>query len=474
MPEDERRLDHVPSRAILVSATHKSSGKTTVSIGLARGLRDRGLRVAPCKKGPDYIDPLWLARAAGAPCYNLDFNTQADDEIVATFLHAPAGIRLVEGSKGLYDSVDVEGQYSTAALSRLLQLPVVLVVDAAGMTRGVAPLLAGYRAFESVDLAGVILNRVGGSRHESKLRAAIERYTDLVVFGAIGREAAVSIPERHLGLVPSNEHHDSEGTITRIAGAIEKGVDVDALYRAMGTTRARASSIASPPPTDAGVTLAVARDAAFGFYYADDLDYLERRGVTLAFFSPLNDGRLPACDALFIGGGFPESFGPRLAANQSMRESIREFVRFGGLIHAECGGTMYLGEAIHTADGTHEMTGVLPIVTQMQSRPAGRGLVRLSPTAAHPWASGPCEISAHEFHHARQVESTTPLDYAFDVVRGFGADGRRDGIVADNVLATWAHQRHTQSNPWLDAFVTAIERRRREMTHVDQADRAGS
>lgn len=473
MPDGHASAGDSPVRAILVSATRKSSGKTTVSIGLARAFRHRGLTVAPFKKGPDYIDPLWLASAAGAPCYNLDPNTQDDDEMVETFARATANVRLVEGSKGLFDSVDVEGLHSSAALSRLIRVPVVLVVDVAGITRGVAPLLAGYRDFERVDMAGVILNRVGGSRHESKLRASVERYTDLVVFGAIGRESALEIPERHLGLVPSNEHRDRDATISAIAGAIEKDVDVDRLHEAMNVAPSRPPAVEARPSPGTGLRLGVARDAAFGFYYADDLDYLERRGVTLSFFSPLGDGRLPECDALFIGGGFPESFAARLAANGAMRGSVRDFARSGGLIHAECGGTMYLGESLHADGGAHEMAGVLPIRTRMQARPVGRGLVRVSPTPAHPWPPGPTTIKAHEFHYARQVESTVPLTYAFDVLRGFGADGRHDGVVIGNVLATWTHQRHTRANPWLDAFVSAIERQRREKHHVDQTDRTG-
>ncbi len=457
----------------LVAAAHKSSGKTTVCVGLVHALRGRGLSVQPFKKGPDYIDPLWLSSAAGKPCYNLDFNTQDDDEIGATFDRAVGDVRLVEGNKGLYDAVDVEGRYSNAALARLLGLRVILVIDASGITRGVAPLVTGYRDFEAIDIAGVILNQVAGSRHESKLRAAIERYTDIPVFGAIARDASLMIRERHLGLVPSNEHEDSARMVGVLGAAIERSVDLDAVIEATPAVSRREAPPRRARVNGAGIVLGVARDAAFGFYYPDDLEYLEAAGVTLAFFSPLSDARLPDCDALFIGGGFPESFAPVLAANAAMRASVREFASAGGIVHAECGGLMYLGRALECAGSVHEMTGVLPVVTGMQSRPAGRGLVRASATLHHPWARTGAVVNAHEFHYARQVEPCEPSAYAYDVIRGHGADGRHDGFVAGNVLATWLHQRHTRTNPWLDEFVAAISKSKRGVLHVDQVDRSG-
>jgi len=205
---------------ILISAAHKSSGKTMVSTGLARALSARGLAVQPFKKGPDYIDPKWLSDAAGRACFNLDYHTQSDDEIKALFASKAddADFSLIEGNKGLYDGVDVEGSNSNAALAKLLGAPVILVVDASGITRGVAPLLMGYRLFDKdVDIQGVILNKVLGPRHEDKLIQAIERYTDIEVLGAVRRNAHLGVDERHIGLVPSNEYAGSART-HRLAG----------------------------------------------------------------------------------------------------------------------------------------------------------------------------------------------------------------------------------------------------------------
>ncbi|MCX7893456.1 MAG: AAA family ATPase, partial [Burkholderiales bacterium] len=212
----------------LVSAAHKSSGKTTLSVGLAAALARRGLTVQTFKKGPDYIDPLWLAAASGRPCRNLDFFTGSREEIVATFARfgTRAGVCLVEGNKGLYDGLDLDGSNSNAALAKLVGTPVVLVVDARGMTRGVAPLLLGYRAFDpALAFAGVILNRLGGARHEAKLRAVIEHYTGMPVLGAVHEDPALGIVERHLGLVPANEAEAAAARIDAIRAAVERQVD---------------------------------------------------------------------------------------------------------------------------------------------------------------------------------------------------------------------------------------------------------
>ncbi len=447
---------------LLVSAAHKSSGKTTVSTGLCAALAAGGLRVQPFKKGPDYIDPLWLGRAAGRPCVNLDFNTMSAAEIRATAgSHmATADLALIEGNKGLYDGLDLEGSNSNAALARLLDTPVVLVIDSRGMTRGVAPLLLGYQAFETdLRIAGVILNRVGGARHGTKLRAVVERYTDIPVLGLIPENPAMQILERHLGLVPSNEHATADRQIRTLAEVVAAEVDLAAVAR-LG---AEAPPLAVPSPSAIGipgppVRIAVARDAAFGFYYTTDLDALERAGAELLFFDTIHDTRLPDADALFIGGGFPESRMQDLEANAAMREAIRRAIEAGMPAYAECGGLMYLARGITWNGRRCEMAGVLPGEITMHARPQGRGLVRLQETGHGPWpmtgpAGEPGAFAAHEFHYS----ALEPLDdatvYAYRVLRGHGIDGRHDGIVHRNLLASYSHLRHTDQNPWATRFV---------------------
>ncbi len=468
---------------LLVSAAHKSSGKTTVSTGLCAALRARGLGVQPFKKGPDYIDPLWLGRAAGRPCVNLDFNTMSREEILQAVGPRIEGVdvTLIEGNKGLYDGLDLDGSNSNAALARLLQTPVVLVIDSRGMTRGVAPLLLGYQAFDpEIRIAGVILNRVGGSRHGSKLRAVIEHYTDIPVLGLVSENPDLHILERHLGLVPSNEHAAADAQIQALAAAVGAEVDLPRL----ATIGSDAPPLAFSRRPDAGpagpaVRIAVARDAAFGFYYQTDLEALEAAGAELLFFDTLRDARLPEADGLFIGGGFPETRMQELEANASMRASVRDAIESGLPAYAECGGLMYLARGITWGERRCAMSGVLPGEVVMHARPQGRGLVRLQETGAGPWpltdASGNgLEFGAHEFHYSALEPLGGQPVYAYRVLRGHGIDGEHDGIVHRNLLASYTHLRSTAQNPWAARFVQfvrAIAARRVEAARTAATER---
>jgi len=298
---------------LYISAAHKSSGKTTLSIGLCAALRENGAVVQPFKKGPDYIDPLWLGQAAGRACHNLDFYTMDAGEISDLFATKLQGadIGLIEGNKGLYDGLALDGSNSNAALAAQLGSPIVLVLDSQGMTRGIAPLILGYQAFDpAIHIVGVILNKVGGSRHEAKLRKVIEHYTDVKVLGAVQRCDDLVINERHLGLVPSNELGSSQAHIQRMAELIREQVDLDAVQALAVKAPAPKVRAAAPAATldfADRVRIGVATDSAFGFYYAGDLDALHAAGAELVPFSPLRDEELPTCDGLFLGGGFPET-----------------------------------------------------------------------------------------------------------------------------------------------------------------------
>ena len=444
---------------LLVSAAHKSSGKTTLSIGLAAALHRRGLAVQPFKKGPDYIDPLWLSAATGRACRNLDLYLSPPESVAAAFESACAGaeVALVEGNKGLYDGLALDGSNSNAALAGLLGLPVVLVLDARGMTRGIAPLILGYQAFDrSINIAGVILNRLGGARHEAKLRAVIEHYTDVPVLGALQESEALRIEERHLGLMPATEAGEAQALIGRLAEAVSVDVDLEELLAVCGTAGAA-------PPAPAGeqraidLRIGIARDRAFGFYYPEDLESMRRAGAEPVFFDTLADAHLPGLDALFIGGGFPEVLAAELAANQSLRAEIRAAVEGGLPTYAECGGLMYLARSIRWHNVTYPMVGALPADVEMQARPVGRGYVHLAPTAAHPWpGEAPPLLRAHEFHYSRLVNADPALRYAYKVKRGHGVDGERDGIVFGNTLASYAHLRSVAGHDWPARFVAFV------------------
>jgi cobyrinic acid a,c-diamide synthase len=443
---------------LFISATHKSSGKTTISVGLAGALAARGLAVQTFKKGPDYIDPMWLARASGRACYNLDFNTQSEPEILSGFRSSSRGadLVLVEGNKGLHDGVDPAGSDSSAALARLLRTPVILVVDAMGMARGIAPLVLGYAAFDrTIDIAGVILNKVGGARQETKLRQALERYTDVPVLGAIGRDNALAVAERHLGLTTPAEDAGRDDKLAHMRDVVARNVDLDRLIAIAEAARAPAgpAMIATPAPRD--VRVAVARDAAFGFYYADDLEALERAGAEVVFVDLLRDQRLPPVDALFIGGGFPETQAAALAANAAMRAEIRAAILGGLPAYAECGGLMYLTRSIAFRGEVHDMVGVIPADTVVGDRPQGRGLVVLEETADAPWPfrSEHPSIPAHEFHHGALHNIDSSCRFAYRVRRGHGVDGERDGIVVRNLLAGFSHLRDTSRHRWARRFI---------------------
>lgn len=456
---------------LLVSAAHKSSGKTTVSIGLAAALRAKGLSVQPFKKGPDYIDPLWLGLAAGRSCRNLDFFVSPPEELQQQFARHghDADVCLVEGNKGLYDGLDLEGSNSNAALARLLSLPVVLVLDARGMTRGIAPLILGYQAFDKdLRIAGVILNRLGGSRHEAKLRAVIEHYTDVPVLGAVHETPDLGVAERHLGLVPANEAGGAQARVEALGKAISGAVD---LARLLQSTRTDAALTAPPllaTRAGAAVRIAIARDEAFGFYYADDLDALQAAGATLLPFDTLRDSHLPDCDGLFIGGGFPECLAAQLAANTSLRTDIRQRIEAGLPAYAECGGLMYLARSLEWQGQRHAMVGAIPGDITMHARPVGRGYVILSPTAAHPWgvpASAPAPVRAHEFHYSSLDDLPADTRFAYEVRRGHGVDGHHDGIVIHRLLASYTHLRSAGHCQWPAHFVGFVRSARKQGHH---------
>ena len=454
---------------LFISAAHKSSGKTTLSIGLCAAFAQRGKNIQPFKKGPDYIDPMWLSRAAGKSCYNLDFYTQSHNEILNTFgrYADQADISIIEGNKGLYDGLDLEGSNSNAALASLLHSPVILVIDAQGMTRGIAPLILGYQAFaKDINIAGVILNQLGGSRHEAKLRAVIEHYTDVPVVGAVHRDPVLNIQERHLGLIPSNEAAAVEQQISAVADIVARQVNLDQLHDIANSavTPAYPAQTETIPPAAkpaADVRIGIAQDTAFGFYYPDDLQAFAAAGAELVSIDTLHDTRLPEIDGLFIGGGFPETQMQALEANTSLREDIRTAIEAGLPVYAECGGLMYLSRSLQWKDRSCEMVGALPMNTRMNPRPQGRGYVQLANTENTLWGDMPAGgevISAHEFHYSSAENLEKDTQFAYRVLRGHGVNGSYDGIIHHNVLANYSHMRNMENNPWVSRFVDFVRR----------------
>lgn len=466
---------------IYISAAHKSSGKTTLSLGLCAALTRTGLNIQPLKKGPDYIDPLWLGAAANTDCYNLDFNTMSHEEIVHKLLVTghDKDLVLIEGNKGLYDGLELDGSTSNAAMATLTKTPVILVLDVQGMTRGIAPLLLGYQNFvKQVDIAGVIFNKVGGVRHEQKLIAIAEHYTDLSVIGAVHRSSDMLLAERHLGLMPYNETDKALSRIATIADCVEQQVDLEKVV-AVGE-RAEPVTLEQDPrlpsanevATPGTIRIGICRDAAFGFYYADDLEALQRNGATLVTIDTLKDTSLPDIDGLFIGGGFPETQMHKLSQNRSLMTAIHDAIEAGLPTYAECGGLMYLSQSIRWHEQMYPMVGVIPAETVMYEKPQGRGYVKLCETPEMPWPTDSAinknshndsssVISAHEFHYSKLLDKTGQLSkkgsFAYTVHRGMGIDGKHDGWLYKNLLASYSHMRDTSKYHWTKRFIDFIK-----------------
>jgi len=454
---------------VVIAAPQGRSGKTTVSIGLCAALARRGLKVQPFKKGPDYIDPSWLAAATGRSWRSLDTFLLPEDTLLASYGRAcrDADFALVEGAMGLYDAPDEEGKGSTARLARLLHAPVILVINTARMTRSVAAMVSGYRHFEpDTNVAGVILNSVSGSRHESKLRAAVERHCGIPVLGSIPRDESLGIPQRHLGIVPRGEVRESAAVIDQISVRLEGRLDLDAILAVARQATGPAAALADRPERAAPtVRIGVLSDRVFTFYYPENLEALAEAGAELVPVDSLLDQRLPDVDGLFIGGGFPELFLEELEANTGLRQDIARAIEEGLPVYAECAGLMYLCSRIRWRSREHEMVGVIPGEVEIHERPQGHGYVAVDVVGDNPFFPRGQTLRGHEFHYSR-LAPPKGLTYAYAVRRGRGMDGEVDGIVYKNTFAAYTHLHALGTPQWARAFVSVAARERRRLPQL--------
>ncbi len=428
---------------LVLTGPSSGAGKTTIAAALMRVARDRGLRVAPFKVGPDYIDSSHHARAAGRPSRNLDGWMLPHAVVRALFQRATTGahaadLAVVEGVMGLFDGRSGAGEEgSTAQMANLLSAPVVLVLDAGAMARTAGAVVHGLHTFDpALPLAGVVLNRIASARHYATCAAAIRERTGVPVLGWLPKDVGIAVPERHLGLVLAAERPMA---LDRLAARAEDSLDVDGL---LALARSAPALADAPDALPARVErrrarIGLARDVAFDFYYADNLDLLESLGAELVPFSPLADAAPPDdVGALYIGGGYPELHAPRLAANVRMRAAVRAFAASGRPVYAECGGLMYLAEAFVDGEGArHEMAGVVPGVSQMRGRVTlgYREAVALQDT---PIASAGQIVRGHEFHYS--VLHDAPASPAYRQADGSATEGVVAGPCG-NVLASYLH-----------------------------------
>jgi cobyrinic acid a,c-diamide synthase len=441
MPQS--RTDAPPLSAIVVAGTHSGVGKTSITLGLIGALRRRGLTVQPFKVGPDFIDPLHHQHASGRLPRNLDGWMLDPDTNLERFVRttADADVAVIEGVMGLFDGSEGKSDRgSTAEMAKLLQLPVVLVVDASAMARSAAALIHGFAAFDpDVRVAGVILNNVGGEIHADMIREAVAGA--IPILGALPRAADIVVPERHLGLhLPYEARRDY---VDRLASLIEEHLDLDQLLE-VGRTERRTIQ-PTPPAPKSTVRIGVARDEAFCFYYADNLELLEQAGAELVEFSPINDALPDDLDGLYIGGGYPELHAGRLAANDGMKTAIRQFAAAGGPIYAECGGLMYLADKLELEDATYPLCGVLPFSTRMPA-PLKIAYVEITTTDG---LFGPGHTARGHLFHRSEIsgEPTAARCYRVQTSRG---DQTEEGYHLGNVLASYAHL-HFASEPKLAA-----------------------
>ena len=444
---------------LLISSPQGHSGKTIVTVGLCNLLTQRGLLIQPFKKGPDYIDPSWLTIAAGRSCRNLDLFLVPKEKLIQTFEQAceKADLAIVEGAMGLYDGLDTQG--TTAEIARLLNIPVVLLVNTSRMTSSIAAMVMGYQHFQpETNIAGVLLNYVSGIRHENKLRNAVEKYCKIPVVGSIPRDADLYIAERHLGLIPSRESDEANQSVKRLGEKFKSYLDVEQILSI--SKRFKMPSPSTIPLKGKGceegpqVKIGVIFDQVFNFYYPENLEGLRQWGAELVFIDSLQD-RLPQVDGLYIGGGFPEFFLEKLEKNKELRQDLWKAIDQGLPVYAECAGLMYLCQKIHWQGRSYEMVGAIPAEVQVSEKPEGHGYVIAEVMDENPLFPIGLTIRGHEFHHSK-VSIKKGVKFAYQIRRGHGIDGQRDGVLYKNIFAAYTHLHALGTPSWAEAFVSLV------------------
>ncbi|MBU1342129.1 MAG: hydrogenobyrinic acid a,c-diamide synthase (glutamine-hydrolyzing) [Proteobacteria bacterium] len=450
---------------IVIAGLRGGSGKTVISLGITAAWKEKGLKVSPFKKGPDYIDAGWLSKAAGRPCYNLD-TFLCTPSVVTQSYHENSiqcDIAVVEGNRGLYDGIDMDGTTSTAELAKLLNLPILLVLDCTKSTRTMAALLLGCMKFDpDINICGVILNRVAGKRHEGKVRTNIEKFCNIPVFGAVPKLKAKDFPERHMGLVTSEEHAFSDTAIRAAAKVARDTIDLDALYQTVTRqhhgsdskeiikTNLKKQRLTQSDP----VTIGIIRDSAFQFYYPDNIEALKKLGATIVYISPLNENSIPDVHAIYMGGGFPETHAPQLAQNKTFRDDLKKLSQNGLPIYAECGGLIFLGQSIQLGDQEFPMSGIFPIKFGLSLRPQGHGYTKVEVVHENPFFKAGELLKGHEFRYSSILEiEYKDHEMAFKMERGKGIIDKKDGFYKLNTFGTYTHIHALGSPSWAPSLI---------------------
>ena len=460
---------------ILIAGTNSGVGKTTITLGLIAALKKRGLQVQPYKAGPDYIDPTYHTLAAGRPCRNIDTWMVPPERALALFNQTigNSDIAVIEGVMGVFDGFsysDEEG--STAQIAKLVNAPVLLILDVGKMARSAGALAQGYTQFDpDLNIAGFILNRCGSTNHYQGVKQAVENATGLPAVGWLPKDANLYIPERHLGLVPTDERGELTAFIAHAADVVAEYFDLDRILQIANNKLQIANPLRSEGHNrkskiqNLKSIIAVARDAAFSFYYEDNLDMLREAGAEIVFFSPLEDIDLPpGTSGIYFGGGFPEMFADKLSANQNLWTALKTAHAAGMPIYAECGGFMVLTEAIIDLEGQRRpMAGLVPGETQMEKRRMGLGYRLVESLDGNFLLPPGVATRGHEFHwsswsHQERVD--TPCAWQIQPRNGKQST-RPDGYANGNLIASYVHLHFAYRPEMAENFVRACEKAKR-------------
>lgn len=447
---------------VLLAGLKGGSGKTILTLGLAQHFANTGFTVKPFKKGPDYIDAVWLGRAAGNTATNLDPFFMGDDLLKGLFLEKGQGadLSLIEGNRGLFDGKDVSGSCSSAYLAQVLSTPVVLVIDCTKMSRTVAALVQGCRFFEpGLNLAGVIFNQTAGQRHRRILRNCVEEYTDVVVLGALPKVKNGIIPERHMGLI-SDQEFAAEEAIQACAQVVAGNVDCRKVLELARQTpelvKPQAAVWPAKVQSQETVSIGVVKDACLWFYYPENLEALEQAGVRLEEISLLNSDPWPDVHGIYFGGGFPETQAEVLSANVLIRERVRDLAGKGMPIYAECGGLMYLCAGLGIEGTTHPMVGVFPLHVELNRKPQGHGYTRTRVVRPNPFHRLGATFTGHEFHYSCcSPPAEQEKGHCLQMIRGTGLGQGWDGLLFNNTFACYTHLHALSVPDWALNFARA-------------------
>lgn len=453
------------SKAVVVAGLAGGSGKSVAAVGLVAAFAARNKTVVPFKKGPDYIDAGWLQLAAGRKCYNLDPYLVAQQQLRQTFLSRSYGsdIVILEGNRGLYDGVNVDGGYSTAELSVILGLPVILVVNCTKTTRTVAAQVLGCIHFDKrVNIAGVILNQIATERQRKLITEAVEKYTGVPVLGTIPRMTRDVFPMRHLGMIPHQEYDDSRGALSLLKETVANNVDLERVMELMTPIEPIERQEDARAVADGDqVKIGVIQDEAFQFYYSENLEALEKQGAELVMVNALSDSQLPDIDGLYIGGGFPETSVKELSANQSFRNSLKSAADDGLPIYAECGGLIYLGESLEIDGVAYPLANVFPARFGMSKKPQAHGYSVVKVIQQNPFYEVGTTIKGHEFRYSTVKNSEWNADeMALEIERGKGFLEKKDGLIYNNVFATYTHIHADGTPEWAPGLVSCCQKYR--------------